>query len=130
VKRVGPALVAACFAATAAMILFAFPSLAYRGNVGQLFVTPIPYAILFLCFFFVTPAYVLLHRWVGLSLPRFVGIALLLGAMLFVKRGLSWNWHPVFLTGPGPLWCFGFPLIGALAYWAVLKKLAPELGET
>jgi hypothetical protein len=95
----------------------------------NIFLTPIPYAILFLCFFIVTPAYLLLHRWVGLSLWRFVGVALALGALLFVNRGWSWNWHEAFVSGPGPIWCFGFPLTGAIAYWMVLQRLAPELAD-
>jgi hypothetical protein len=34
------------------------------------------------------------------------------------------------IFGPVPLgWIVGFPLVGALAYWAVLKLLAPELGD-
>lgn len=126
---IGPALVAACFGATGAMILFAFPSRAYQGSVTRLFETPVPYAVLFLCFFVVTPAYLLLHRWVRLDLGRFIAIALMLGTLLFVNSGMSWNWHPVFVYGRGPLWCFGFPLVGALAYWAVLKRMAPELDE-
>jgi hypothetical protein len=110
------------------MILFAYLTGAFPWG-RNVFATPIPYALLFLCFFGVTPAHLLLHRWARLSLPRFVGVASLMGLALFVVTGRNWNWHQAFLTGPAPLWCFGFPLAGALAYWAVLRQLAPELAE-
>lgn len=127
-RSVGPGLVAACFAATGAMILFSYVTRAFPWG-RNVFETPIPYAILLLCFFGVTPAYLLLQRWAGLSLPRFAGVAFLLGLLMFVWIGRGWNWHPAFLTGPGPLWCFGFPMIGALAYWTALRLLAPQLGK-
>jgi hypothetical protein len=110
------------------MVLFAYVTRAFPWD-RNVFETPIPYAILVLCFLGVTPAYLLLQRWAGLRLLRFVGVALLLGLLMFGWVGMRWNWHPVFLTGPGPLWCFGFPLVGALAYWAALRGLAPELKE-
>jgi len=110
------------------MIVFGYFSGAIPWG-RNILATPIPYAILLICFFVITPAYVLLHRWVGLGLGRFVAVALMIGLALFVARGLAWNWHSAFLTGPGPLWCFGFPLLGALTYWIVLKRLAPDLGE-
>ncbi len=108
---------------------FAFATGAFPWG-RSILATPIPYAMMLICFVVVTPAYLLLWRWVRLSLWRFVGIALLVGFGLFLHLGTRWNWHEAFLTGRGPLWCFGFPLAGALAYWAVLKAFAPDLQET
>jgi hypothetical protein len=127
-RSVGPALVAACLFSTAALILFGYVSGAAPWSL-RLFRTPIPYAILLFCFFVVAPAYLLLHCWVLLRLGRFLALAIGLGAIMFLNRGAAWNWHPAFLTGSGPLWCFGFPLVGALTWWATLKWLAPELDE-
>lgn len=110
------------------MIAFAFATGAAPCCRG-FFSTPIPYALLVLTLVVVTPAYLLLHRWVGLSLPRFVAVAGLIGLALFAVAGSQWRWHPAFLQGPGPLWAFGFPLTGALAYWLVLDRLAPHLRD-
>jgi hypothetical protein len=96
---------------------------------ANIFRTPIPYVLLFLSFFIVNPAYLILRPLLRLSLPRFLLVALGLGLMLFVWQGNRWDWHPVFLRAGNLLWLFGLPIIGALAYWSVLRVLAPEFGD-
>ncbi len=119
----------ASIAATTALILFAKAVGWLRMSQG-LFATPIPYFLLFVCFFGVSPAYLMLHSVVRLHLGRFLALSAAMGLGLYWLRGSMWNWHTAFLGRWENLVGFvGLPVAGALAYWATLKWLAPELGE-
>jgi hypothetical protein len=118
----------ASVAATLALIIGGYLLGPIRWS-ANIFRTPIPYALLLLCFFIVNPAYLLLRSLLRLSLARFLLVALGLGLLLFVWQGYRWGWHPEFLLPRNLLWLFGLPVVGALAYWGVLRVLAPEFGD-
>ena len=124
----GLVLLIASAAATSAVIVAAYVTGPISAG-ANVFRTPIPYALLFLCFFIVSPAYLFVRPWIRLRLSRFLLTALGLGLVLFVWRGNQWNWHPVFLQPRNVLWLFGLPVVGALAYWAVLRALAPDFDD-
>ena len=124
----GAVLLIASVTATLALTLggYVFGPIRWGANI---FRTPVPYALLLLCFFIVNPAYLLLRPWLRLSLLRFLMVALAMGLLLFVWQGNRWDWHPQFVRAGNLLWVFGLPVVGALAYWVVLRVLAPEFGD-
>jgi hypothetical protein len=101
------------------------------GGHHRKFMAIMTFVMPFACFFGLNTAYLLLQGWFRLALPRFLAAGFAAGAAAYVMRGNQWNWHPVFASSPRTaLLLIGFPVAGALAYWAVLRRLAPELGET
>lgn len=88
------------------------------------------YVMPFACLLGGTVGFMLLHSFLRLRLQRFLGMGLALGLGIYGLRGSQWNWHPAFAASPKTaLLLIGFPIVGAAAYWAMLNRLAPELGE-
>ena len=82
------------------------------------------------CLLGLNTCYVLLQPLFRLRLPFLTGAGALLGATAYVIRGNQWNWHPAFAgSSQTASLLIGFPVVGLLAYWAVLCSLAPDLAD-
>lgn len=121
-------LLIASAAATAAVVIggYILGPIAPGANILR---TPIPYTLLFVSVFVASPVYLLVQPYLRLRLWRFLLAGLCLGLVLFLVWANQWAWN-LQSARPGNLrWLFGLPLLAVLAYWSVLRALAPEFDD-
>ena len=110
---------AGAIAAPAAAILFW--TLADDFTFAQAFATPIPYAMVALCWLVAVPLYVALERWFGLRLGRFLAAGLVAA---LPPTLLAYSYLLLPRAHFAAFVLVGASLTGSFAFWACLRLSA------
>jgi hypothetical protein len=101
-----------------AVTLFAVASDAIQPR--HFFGSPVLYALMALSWFVWLPLYAMLSSWLGLSVARFLIVAVAGMCVAWLLLAMKWGGIPP-LNPRSVLWIVGHPLVAVLTFWVVLR---------